>query len=359
MKAALICIALLSFYSFVGGFGILPTFLSSAQSSTQNQAASASWHATTNYPLTSNDSPGIEAQSCVSYSGYIYCVGGTGNNFNPVPDTYFARMNARESTHWKSTTPYPKLSSGYNGTVGESCVESSGYIFCIGGYDVNYNLVGDAFYAPLSKSGIGTWVSTQSYPLAEEAMSCAISFGYIYCVGGYLGGNTFSSAAYYATISSSGIGTWQSTTSYPTLSTGFSGVAGQSCVSFQGYIYCIGGEDNMRNSVADVYYASVGSAGIGSWQSSTAYPLAALPGSCVLWSGSVYCVTGFTGTVDTNLVYRAPLMSTGVGTWHHMPAYPKHVDSESCAVYGGLLYCVGGVDYQAGKVISNVFYLGI
>ena len=69
------------------------------------------------------------------------------------------------------------------------------------------------YYAPVSSTGIGAWQATTSYPVAMFEAGCSIYNGYIYCVG------TISKSpytqVYYAAISSTGIGAWTSTTSYP------------------------------------------------------------------------------------------------------------------------------------------------
>ncbi len=60
-----------------------------------------------------------------------------GNNFAPVPDVNFARLTAHNSMQWHVSSPYPKLSTGNEGIVGESCTAETGYMFCLGGYDDN------------------------------------------------------------------------------------------------------------------------------------------------------------------------------------------------------------------------------
>ena len=76
-----------------------------------------------------------------------------------------------------------------------------------------YNYV---YYAPISSTGIGTWQATTRYPVRMVGAGCSIYNGYIYCVG--TGANPVKNPfnyVYYAPVSSTGIGTWTSTTSYP------------------------------------------------------------------------------------------------------------------------------------------------
>ncbi|MGC9157334.1 MAG: hypothetical protein ACP5GD_04090, partial [Candidatus Micrarchaeia archaeon] len=64
----------------------------------------------------------------------------------------------------------------------------------------------------VSSTGIGPWKSTTSYPLQIFELGCSIYNGYIYCVGSCLSPYT---QVYYAPVSSTGVGPWKSTTSYP------------------------------------------------------------------------------------------------------------------------------------------------
>lgn len=91
-----------------------------------------------------------------------------------------------------------------------------------------------------SAGSIDSSGSTTSYPTNMAHGSCAIYSGYIYCVGGGTGlGST--PAAYYAPISSSGVGAWATTASY--FATTYSeDIEGQSCATDSGYIYCVGGQ---------------------------------------------------------------------------------------------------------------------
>jgi len=142
---------------------------------------------------------------------------------------------------------------------------------------------------------VGAWTAATSYPTSIALQSCAIYSGYIYCVGGYTVG--FTSAVYYATVSSSGVGAWTSTTSYPT------NIAEQSCAIYSGYIYCVAGNAGFGATSA-VYYATVSSSGVGAWTSTTSYPTTVDFQACATSSGYIYCVGG-----DFNAVYYTPISS--------------------------------------------------
>jgi len=134
------------------------------------------------------------------------------------------------------------------------------YIYCVGTDATSpYTQV---YYAPVSSTGIGAWTSTTSYPVGMNGAGCSIYNGYIYCVGGA----SPSTEVYYAPVSSTGIGTWTSTTSYPVA------MNGAGCSIYNGYIYCVG--TTAGGAGTYVYYAPVSSTGIGTWTSTTSYPVA-------------------------------------------------------------------------------------
>src|SRR5438876_1143061 len=202
------------------------------------QPASAllsSWSSTTNYPI------GIEFPSCVMSSGFVYCIAGD-NSSSLTNAVYFAPLlPAGGAGSWSSSTSYPlRLQS-------QSCVTSSGYVYCIGG-DTHGGLANSTsavYFAPLSSSGVGSWSSATSYPLNVISPSCVVGSGFAYCIGGDTAthspfGGTFTgftSAVYFASLSSSGVGSWASTTSYPTV------IYTQSCALDSGFVYCIGGNN--------------------------------------------------------------------------------------------------------------------
>ena len=97
--------------------------------------------------------------SCVVYSGYVYCVGGFNMLGEGSSSTYYASISSGISA-WMSTTPYP-----FN-VYTVPCVAQANYIYCIagqqentvGGTGANTNFpTAQVYYAPLSSSGIGSW----------------------------------------------------------------------------------------------------------------------------------------------------------------------------------------------------------
>ena len=197
-----------------------------------------SWSSTTSYPS------GIAQQSCVTNSGFIYCVGG--NSPSPTDAVFFAPVSSSGVGPWISTNPYPAP------IAEESCVTNAGFIYCVGGEATDI-----VSFAPVSSSGVGTWttsitspLTTNPYPVPIERESCVTNSGLIYCVGGNSPSPT--SAVFFAPITSSGVGPWTSTTSYPFP------ITSQSCVARTSSVYCVGGSSSPFNTLtSDVFVASI------------------------------------------------------------------------------------------------------
>jgi hypothetical protein len=313
------------------------TSTSSVASSSASPAVLA-WSPSVSYPTS------IWTQSCVESGGYIYCVGGlTGPNTvtDAASAVYYAPISSSGVGNWTSTTSYP------TSIRSESCVTETSTIYCVGGYAGS--ILSDAvYYAPLSSSGVGPWANTTSYPFPLWLTSCVTSSSGIYCVGGGTSGSALSSsdAVYFAPFSSSGIGQWVSTTSYP------AGVKQQSCVASGTEIYCVGGYLS-----TNVYYATLFPSGVGKWANTTGYPftVGANLASCVVIGEEVFCVGGHTGPNVSSDVYHALISTSGIGQWLNSTNYPVGVFGQSCVVSGGQIYCVGG-ETASGSILSGVSY---
>jgi hypothetical protein len=305
------------------------------------QSAAPLGGSTTSYPTN------VAHGSCATYSGYIYCVGG-GTGLGSTPAVYFAPVSSSGVGAWTSTTRYP-TTENY-----QSCATYSGYIYCVGGYIGGGNVLSAVYFAPISSSGVDAWKSTTRYPTTIDYQSCVIYSGYIYCVGGSAPSTPSGfGGAYFAPVSSSGVGAWTSTTSYPTK------IEYQSCATDSGYIYCVGGFTGSTplntTSTSSAYFAPVSSSGVGAWTSTTSYPAVVTAQSCATYSGYIYCVGGYVGA------YFAPVSSSGVGTWtstasYFATTYSEDVEGQSCATDSGYIYCVGGQPVSSTGYTSAVYY---
>src|SRR2546422_2396697 len=250
-------------------------------------------------------------------------------------------VSAQPLNSWSSTTSYP------TGIASQSCATNSGFIYCVGGTTFPTGITDAVYFAPITSSGVGPWASTTSYPVLVAEQSCVTDSGFIYCVGG--GTN----AVFFATISSSGVGTWNPTTSYPI------SIFEQSCVTTSGSIYCVGGLTTSSPFITNaVFFAPISSSGVGTWNPTTSYPLPIFEQSCVARASFVYCVGGQANpsvfspgpTID---VFFAPISSSGVGTWTTTTSYPLPISEQSCVTRAALTYCVGG---NPPIPISAVFF---
>ena len=305
---------------------------------------SAVWMCASPYPVQAGGTFGIAGAQCALNSTRVYCVGGVDPDGGPRADVYYASTSPSGNLSLWSLSP-----NGYPlGISGDSCVLASAYLYCVGGiHDVSGDDQASTFYAPVATNGVGPWNATTPYPVPIDSESCAASGSYIYCVGGNnetSGSNSSvqpSGSAWFARLSSGGIGPWTRTTSYP------SGVYVPSCLTDGGYIYCVGGADPSGNPVSKVYYAQVSGGGIGGWAQTTAYAIAATGQACAISGGRIYCVGGETSggqlPAFTSATYSADVSAAGVGAWGEGPAYPRDVGT-SCVATAAFVYCVGGFD---------------
>lgn len=274
----------------------------------------------------------------------LFTLGATGIlSIASAPPTH-----AQTPIPWNPTTDYPGSNIG-------SCVVSGGYEYCNTGY-----------YAALSSSGVGPWMRTTPNPLNLYGQSCAAYGRYIYCVGGTNGTPVgVTDAVDYASLSSSGIGSWTNTTNYP------DELYGASCTASQGFIYCLGGDETIgaveTNIVAS---APISSSGVGTWSSANDYPQQVIQPNCVISGAYLYCVGG-DGAADlgyTNLAYYASITgpSSGggaIGAWSETTSYPtsdgSDLSPQSCVVTGGYVYCLGGSSNSDQGDSGLVYYASL
>jgi hypothetical protein len=288
----------------------------------------------------------------VTNDGYVYCVGGYDGNASTngqgdINGTYYAPLTSSGIGPWIRTTDYPI------GIQDETCVAGSGYIYCIGGYVgwPNGHATNAVYYAPLSQNGIGPWRQTTSFPTSRTP-DCVASSGYVYCVDDLILGNASSiwslppyrDVGYYAPIGPSGVGDWSATNGYPQFYI-------QGCVSTNGNIYCFG---NAVNACVDLcppspsyaYYASLSSGGIGNWTRTTDLPT----------TGSAqYVLAGSYLYYLSIPVYFASLSPAGLSPWGTTTNYPDSGYPAQCVSNSGHVYCIGGSSGSGAYNIDSYY----
>src|SRR2546428_2998019 len=101
-------------------------------------------------------------------------------------------VSAQPLNSWSSTTSYP------TGIASQSCVTNSGFIYCVGGTTFPTGITDAVYFAPITASGVGLWASTTSYPFFVSEQSCVTHSSLFYCVGGGYDFGTFTSMSYSA-----------------------------------------------------------------------------------------------------------------------------------------------------------------
>ncbi|MGA2664922.1 MAG: hypothetical protein ABSF83_08265 [Nitrososphaerales archaeon] len=345
---------LLSFASFL-------VFLSMAPPPAARAQQVAAWTSIANYPPTvpytgfpSNGSLGIASTSCVTSEGYLYCIGGKDGS-GTTNATVYADIADLGIKPWSAGPDYPLLINS------EACVSSDGYVYCVGGEGAYGpgNDTSSTYFASLSSSGIGPWKSTTRYPVAAEHLSCVASSGYLYCLGGTATGAA-PEPAYFASLSGSGVGSWQATTQYP------GAVEDQACVAASSTVYCVGGRVVGGTPTNATAFATLSTSGIGQWQTGPGYPFDVAHQSCVALSGYDYCVAGqrdaagapgVTYTSANSSVYFAAVSTSQIGQWQATTRFPELAYDQSC-VASTYIYCVGGMVNNTGAISGGVYTSG-
>ena len=297
------------------------------------------WVQTTAYPLN------MTSPSCAAGGGYLYCVGGySGSTTNSA---YFSSLSSSGVGPWQPTTSYPIEIQD------EECMITAGYIYCVGGViggqegleNDSLGRTGDVYYAPVSSSGIGTWMKTTPFPHIDPSPRCMISYGYIYCVSAKLNGTgsgfTDVPDAYFAELSPSGVGTWSQTTAPPTETAG--------CSAINGYAYCFGGAGCPPipgDCYSPTYFAPLSPSGIGAWKSTFELPTA---GYAVYTTAESYIYYLSTP------VYVTSASSNGISSWGTTTNYPAYSYPGTCVSDGDYIYCVGGAG-EINQPTNSVYY---
>ena len=291
----------------------------------------------------------IEVGASGAYNGILYYIGGQihpgGAYTNGV---YFSSIHLVNTLGpWtKSPHPYP----GAKGIWALQCPPYNGFVYCIGGNQVPGGTTNSVYFASITSSGLGPWQTTSTYPIHIRFESCVPVSGFMYCVGGSPSGNKATRAVYFAPIlGHGGLGTWSSTTAYPVS-------AWTHCVAYLGYLFCE--TDYNGTAITNVtYYASISSAGVETWHKGPDYPIAMEKMQCVQITGVMYCVGGGNGLggLDGNRavdsVYSIVISPAGFSGWVRQTNYPIPVKDHACSAYNTYIYCIGGDDPQATNAV--------
>jgi len=313
------------------------------------------------WTATSNMTVGRSGFSWATYNGYLYVMGGL-TPAGRVATVEYAPINADGSLgSWVTTTSLSGLRSG------QASVAYNGYIYVAGGYDIvgSSGWLNTVQYASINADGsLGSWVTTTSLSGVRTDLDLAVYNNFMYVVGGSTTGFTSLSTVEYAPINADGtLGSWTATSSLVTARDGLS------AIFYKGYLYAIGGYNNVSAAqLATVEYASVNADGtLGSWAATTSFTTARSGAPVAVYSGRMYLLGGYTGSAILGDVQYAQIdarKDINMSAWTTTAALGAGKGSASTqiltrsghgsAVYNGYMYLVGGVN--AGTTVSSVHY---
>ena len=273
----------------------------------------SSWSTTTNSPIAVDDT------GAFIYNGYIYMMGGSCSASNcsvgsgETSSVVYAPINANGLVGaWAATTQLPSALSDH------AAFAYNGYAYVLGGADNNVvsNATATVIYAPISSNGtIGNWTNTTALPSPMHDHGAIVTNGYIYTVGGNISNssNAQTSTVFYAPINSSGsVGAWATTTKMP------SPLSVDSAVFANGYVYTISGEDSNGVATSSVFSAQINSTNlVGGWSRLPALPsvIIASNRAAVSYNGYLYTIGGDdSASIRTSTVRYAKMNSTILGS---------------------------------------------
>jgi type II secretory pathway pseudopilin PulG len=295
-------------------------------------------------------------QPAVVYNGYVYSIGGLNSGNNPTSTVYRAQVNPNGTLgSWTATTPLPV------GTYDQPAVAYNGYIYSIAG-DTYSNPTSTVYRAQVNPNGtLGSWTATTPLPVGTIDQPAVVYNGYIYSIGGSENVDGVTSTVYYAQLNPNGtLGSWTATVPLPN---SYGGTDGQPAVAYNGYIYSIGGAVAFStNPTSSVYRAQVNPNGtLGSWTATTPLPAGTYDQPAVAYNGYIYSIGGGYSVSATSSVYYASINSSGgLGAWNSDASLPNVLYYQPAIAYGGYLYTIGGfASNQAGGITSTVLYSSV
>ena len=220
------------------------------------------------------------------------------------------------------------------------------FVYILGGTPDYTSISSSVYYAHLNTDGsVGSWqTSNNSLPVGLDALGAVAYNGYLYAFGG-LSTSGSTNSVYYAHLNADGsLGTWQ-TSSNSLPETRF----GAGVTLNNGHVYIVGGSDQNGNPTNSVYYAHLNTDGsVGSWQTSNnSLPGNSTGGMAVSYNGYIYQMGGFPNSYNndyTDAVYYAHLSTDGsIDSWQTSSnVLPMRTSSAASLTSGGYLYVIGG-----------------
>ncbi len=263
--------------------------------------------------------------SCATTNGYIYCMGG---NSNPSMVQYAQTLGGGGTTVWAQSANNLAVGTSY-----QSCVmNTDNYIYCLGGGPSS-----TVQYARALNGGdTTTWISqSNTLTTSTDYFSCVISNGYIYCMGGIVGGNPSTTVQDAQVLNGGGTTAWSAQSNSIIVD------RSESCVTANSYIYCMGGYQ-WTGATNTVQYAQILSPGlVGQWQTTSPLVISESEENCAIANGYIYCMGGNTGSYVTTVQY-SQIRGGSLGPWQTTNSLVTAEGGNSCVIANNnYIYCIG------------------
>lgn len=271
-------------------------------------------------------------------NGILYLTGGR-TNTTYYNDTQFAPINTDgTSGTWSIVSGATLATTRY----GIGMTSSDGNVYVTGGYNGStyYNNVQIAAVNNGGGGAVGSWAtdSTDTFTTARTQGQTVTYNGYIYVLGGYNSGGANLNTVQYAPLNTDGtVGAWTATSNFTNARRTFSAAA------MNGYLYILGGQGGTYYK--DIQYAKINADGsIGSWASAGSNVSNGGQGAClVAHNGYVYSLGGWDGSTDHNSVRYAAQNTNGtIGSWQNGTSFTTGRSNLNCLAHGNYLYILGG-----------------
>jgi N-acetylneuraminic acid mutarotase len=290
-------------------------------------------------------------QAAVANGLYMYSLGGV-TSTTVYSEVRVATINTGTGTLslWSTTTPLPTP------LFDLTAIAYGGYMYAIGGKTSTSANTGSSavYYAVINSNGsLGSWTTTTALPAIRYKHSSAVFNGFLYVMGGIDNVND-SNTVYYSALEADGsVGTWNTTTAFTTVRSDFGAVVRD------GYMYISGGYSSSSSTLSDVQYAAIKNDGtLGSWVTTTPLTQQTFSHGMIAYNGYLYVIGGTDGfAAQYNSVFYAPIYANGgVGAWTATSNFSATTRNEhSALIYNGRIYVIGGYD---GTNDTNTVYYG-
>jgi N-acetylneuraminic acid mutarotase len=202
---------------------------------------------------------------------------------------------------WTSTASFT------TGRYGHTSVTYNGYVYVMGGYLGGTSYLNDVQFASMNTNGtVNPWTAAASFPTQRSYHTSVVYNGYVYIIGGYNG--SYLNDVQYAPLNPDGtVGTWASA------GAGFpSPRYSHASVVYNGYLYVIGGYAGGTSYLNDVRFAHINPDGsLGAWTAAASFPTARYRHTAVAYNGYLYVIGGRSSTANLDDIQVAPINGDG------------------------------------------------